>query len=294
MSRKTKTVGGVLIALVATIVAFVYLSKLKIPVLEPAGPVGRKERNLIIEAVLLSMIVVIPVYVMLVGFAWKYRAGNKKARYRPEMDGSTLLESIWWGIPIIIISILGVVTFKSSHDLDPFKQLSSNKQPLTVQAVALQWRWLFIYPEQGVASMNYVKLPKDRPVEFQITSDAPMNSFWIPQLGGQIYAMSGMATQLHLLADKSGDYLGESANISGAGFADMMFTASVTDSTGFDHWIDSARQAPSSLDLAAYNLLAQPSHDSSVKQFSSAQTGLFNQVIAKYEAPIYFKPGEKS
>jgi cytochrome o ubiquinol oxidase subunit 2 len=202
MSRKTKTAAGVLLALVAMSFIVAFLSKLKIPVLEPAGPIGRKERNLIIEAFLLSMIVVIPVYVMLVGFAWKYRAGNKKAKYRPDMEGSPILETIWWGIPIIIISILAVVTFKSSHDLDPFKSLDSKKTPMTVQAVALQWRWLFIYPQQNVASINYVKLPKDTPVEFQITADAPMNSFWIPQLGGQIYAMSGMATQLHGQCDR--------------------------------------------------------------------------------------------
>lgn len=290
MSTKTKTVAGVVIAIFIIFIAAVYLRSANIPVLEPAGTIGQKEKHLIVEAVLLSLIVIIPVYIMLFGFAWRYREGNEKAKYNPDMDGSRLLESIWWGVPIILITILAVIAWRSSHELDPFKSLSSNKPPLNIQVVALEWKWLFIYPEQGVASVNYFRLPVDRPVNFQITSDAPMNSFWIPQLGGQIYAMSGMATQLHLEASKTGNYLGESANISGEGFADMHFTAAATSQPDFDSWVRSLKKSPNTLGQMAYSRLARPGHDNSVIYYASAQSGLFNQIVSKYEAPVYFAP----
>jgi len=292
MSAKTKTVAGVVVAIFILFVAGVYLKSANIPILEPAGPIGQKEKRLIVEAALLSLVVIIPVYAMLIGFAWRYREGNKKAKYNPDLDGSRLLESIWWGVPIILITILAVMAWRGSHDLDPFKSLSSAKPPLNIQVVALEWKWLFIYPEQGVASVNYFKLPVDRPVNFQITSDAPMNSFWIPQLGGQIYAMSGMATQLHLQASKAGDYMGVSANISGEGFADMHFTAAATSQSDFDGWVQSLKKSSNTLGQAAYGQLARPGHDNSVIYYASAQSDLFDRIVNKYEAPVYFAPAE--
>ncbi len=292
MSTKTKTVVGVVIAVFILFIAATYLRSANIPVLEPAGPIGQKEKRLIVEAVLLSLVVVIPVYVMLVGFAWRYREGNKKAKYSPELDGSRPLESIWWGVPIILITILAVIAWRSSHELDPFRSLSSTKPPLDIQVVALDWKWLFIYPQQDVASVNYFRMPVDRPINFQITSDAPMNSFWIPQLGGQIYAMSGMATQLHLEATKTGDYLGESANISGEGFADMHFTAAATSQPDFDAWVRGLKKSPNILGQTAYDRLARPGHDNLVAYYASAQAGLFDQIVNKYEAPVYFAPAE--
>lgn len=290
MSKKTKAILGVLTGLVTITVIVVYASSVNIPVLEPAGPVGAKEKHLMVEASLLSLVVIVPVYAMLFGFALRYREGNKKAKYSPNMDGSRLLETIWWGVPIILIAILAVITWRSSHDLDPFKPLSSNKEPVNIQVVALQWKWLFIYPSQGIATVNYFKMPIGTPVNFSITSDAPMNSFWIPQLGGQIYAMSGMATQLHLQADKIGDYQGVSANISGQGFADMHFIASAVSQSDFNNWQSGVKKLPNKLNLSSYDQLAKPSSETATKSYSLSSPGIFNQIVAKYEAPVFVTP----
>lgn len=290
MSKKQKL--GAIAALAAAVIGFLgwQIHKTSVAVLQPRGTVGAQEKHLIIVALLLSMIVVIPVYVMLFGFAWRYRAGNKKARYQPDFDRSRLFESIWWGVPIAIISILGVITFHSSHDLDPFKPLKSPAAAMTIQVVALDWKWLFIYPDENVASVNLVQLPVNTPVKFAITSDAPMNSFWIPQLGGQIYAMSGMETDLNLQASKSGDYQGVSANISGDGFAGMRFTARASSQAAFDDWIKSLREKPDLLTRQEYNRLAKPSQNDPVRYFGWTQAGLFDSIIAKYQAPITPSP----
>ena len=275
--------------LLAAIVLAVYrLHNLSIPVLEPRGAIGHKERNLILLAFGLCMIVVIPVYVMLASFAWKYRAGNKSARYEPDFDHSRLLESLWWGIPFTIIAILAVITWRSSSELDPFKSLVSAKPPMTIQVVSLQWKWLFIYPQQNVASVNFVQFPANTPVDFEITSDAPMNSLWIPQLGGQIYAMSGMSTHLHLVADKVGDYYGSSANISGQGFAGMHFTARASSESGFNDWLAKVRQSPSQLSQGAYNRLAQPTQNNPVSYYASASSGLYSGIVNKFITPPNF------
>src|SRR5688572_21939694 len=188
----------VLIAATTGVLTWLVLGA-NVAVLEPAGSIAERQRGLIIFASLLSLIVVVPVFALTFYIAWKYRASNKKAKYTPDWDHHTGIEALWWAIPLALITILSVITYKTSHELDPFRPIASDKKPLTVQVVALQWKWLFIYPEQNIASVNFVQFPEDRPVNFQITSDAPMNSFWIPQLGGQMYAMSGMNTKLHLI-----------------------------------------------------------------------------------------------
>jgi len=248
-----------------------------IPVLEPQGSIGHKQRNLIYFALALSLIVVIPVYTMLILFASRYRE-EKKNTYEPTWDHNNKLEVTWWLIPAALITILSIVTWNSSHSLDPYRPISSPNQPLQVQVVALQWRWLFLYPEQGVASINHLQLPANRPINFTVTSEGPMNSFWIPQLGGQIYAMSGMVSQLHLEADKPGDYFGVSANISGSGFATMKFLTRVGSQDAFDDWIDQARQSNRQLDFASYQQLAKPNRDSRVALFASTQDNLFEDI----------------
>jgi cytochrome o ubiquinol oxidase subunit 2 len=223
MGKKYKIIFGVLVIGVLIAVAVKYLKTVNIEVFNPKGSIAEKQRNLIIFASLLSLLVIIPVYILTFTFLFKYRETNKKARYTPDWDHNRIYETIWWGIPIAVILLLSIVTWNSTHALDPYKPLSSSEKPLDIQVVALQWKWLFIYPEQNVATVNYVQIPVNRPVTFTITSDAPMNSLWIPQLGGQIYAMSGMSTQLHLIANHAGSYNGSSANISGEGFAGMRF-----------------------------------------------------------------------
>jgi cytochrome o ubiquinol oxidase subunit 2 len=189
-------------------------------------------------------------------------------------------------IPTVLIAILSVTAWNSAHQLDPYRALASDKQPLTIQVVALDWKWLFIYPQQGVASVNFVQFPANQPVRFQITADAPMNSFWIPQLGGQIYAMPGMATELNLSADQNGSYYGSSANISGTGFAGMHFTAKASSPAGFDQWIASTRNSPNRLSFNAYDKLAQPSQNNPPTTYTSPESGLFDIIIMKYMEPI--------
>lgn len=290
MSKKQKF--GLLAVLAAGSLALLawYSMHRGVAVLQPHGTIGHQEKNLIVTAVLLSLIVIVPVYVMLIGFAWKYRESNKKARYQPDFDRSRLLESIWWGVPLALILILGVIAWRSSHSLDPFRPIKTPVPPLTIQVVALQWKWLFIYPQQNIATVNYVQFPVNTPVRFEITSDAPMNSFWIPSLGGQIYAMSGMKTGLNLEASQVGSYDGVSANISGQGFAGMHFTAKASSEAGFNSWLASVKSNSSQLSSSSYGQLTKPSENDPVRYYGFAQPGLFDSVVAKYLAPVFHAP----
>ncbi len=287
MNKKYKVVlGGVAAGVVLALLAW-KLGHSNIAVLNPKGLVARKERNLMIVTVLLGLLVVIPVFVMTAVISIRYREGNDKATYSPELSGNLFAELAWWGIPSAIILVLSIIAWNSSHALDPKKPLDVGGQPMNIQVIALDWKWLFIYPEQGVASINYVKLPVNRPVDFYITADAPMNSFWIPQLGGQIYAMPGMSTQLHLIADSAGQYRGSSANISGAGFSGMHFVADAESQTNFDNWVSEVKASPSKLSMNQYNKLVQPSENNPVSVYSTVTDGLYNDVILKYMGPLY-------
>ncbi len=290
MGKKLKAALLIGLPLVLLLVAFLYLRHTNIPVLSPQGPVGQKERYLIILAAALSLVVVIPVFILLAVFAIRYREGNTKAKYDPNSDHSRILEFIWWAVPLALILILAGITWRSSHELDPFKPLSSPVQPLDIQVVAMDWKWLFIYPKQNIATVNFVEFPVDTPLNFEITADAPMNSFWIPQLGGQIYAMSGMSTYLHLMATSPGDYRGSSANISGEGFAGMKFIAKADSQSDFDQWVKLVGQTRDKLSLAAYNKLALPSKNNPIGYYSSVDKDLFNKVVLKYNQPPQTKP----
>lgn len=252
------------------------------PVIDTRGVVGDAQRDTLYLAVLIMLIVVIPVFVLLFFIAIRYREGNKKAKYSPEWSSSRRLEAIWWGVPILIIVALSILTWNTSHSLDPYRPLDSDVKPVQVQVVALQWKWLFIYPEQGVASVGEFAMPVNTPVEFTITSDAPMNSFWIPQLGGQVYAMSGMSTKLHLDADQVGDYRGVSANISGEGHASMTFTAKALTAAGYHAWISAAAESDSTLSPVSYETLRQPSKYNQVTYFRLSDRGLYDMIIARY------------
>lgn len=271
-----------------------YFSQFNVAVLNPQGDIARQQRDLIVFTVILGMFVVIPVFIMLGLFAWKFREGNTKAKYRPNWDGDNRLEAIWWGIPIVIIAILSVITWQTSHSLDPYKKLDSNVKPVEVQVVALQWKWLFIYPEQGVASVNVLQIPEKTPINFTITSDAPMNSFWIPSLGSQVYAMSGMSTKLHLIADKPGEYRGSSANISGEGFADMKFIARATSRAGFDDWVGRVKTTSSNLDQARYDKVAKPATQDAPSFYVLKDKGLYDRIVMKYMAPMNHEEDKKN
>jgi cytochrome o ubiquinol oxidase subunit 2 len=283
MSRALKI--GFLILIFCSILAAILLFPYdgNFAVLSPKGWVALREKKLLITATLLMLIVVVPVLVMTVFFAFRYRATQKKAKYQPEWSHSTLAEVVWWGFPFLIIVALSILTWKSSHELDPYKPLESSVRPLEIQVVALQWKWLFIYPEQKIATVNFVQFPENTPINFEITSDAPMNSFWIPQLGGQIYAMSGMRSKLHLIAHEAGDYRGSSANISGKGFSGMVFLAKASSQEEFEAWASSMQRSSQELTAGVYEQLVLPSENTPATFYVLKEDNLFDGIIMKYE-----------
>lgn len=276
--------GLIVAAILAALV--VYLHRHSVAVMSPDGSISRQERNLMFLVLALCAVVVIPVFALTVAIALKYREGNKRPKkYQPNWDGSRKLELTWWGIPIAIITTLAIVAWFSSYRLDPFKTLASSNPSMEIQVVSLDWKWLFIYPKQNIATVNYARLPVNTPVDFHITSDSVMNSFWIPNLGGQMYSMPGMDTQLNLVANKAGNYYGSSANISGQGFAGMHFTAAATSKADFDSWVKSVKQSTYNLDFATYQNLAKPSQNTPVTYYASTAPGLFDYVVDKYMMP---------
>ncbi|RON48487.1 ubiquinol oxidase subunit II [Pseudomonas frederiksbergensis] len=265
------------------------LSGCNMTLLDPKGQVGLDERNLIITATLLMLLVVVPVIVMTFLFAWKYRATNPDAVYAPKWSHSTKIEIAVWAVPVLIIIALGYVTYISTHALDPYKPLESDVKPITVEVVSMDWKWLFIYPEQGIATVNKLVFPANTPINFKITSDTVMNSFFIPGLGGQIYAMAGMETKLHLIANQNAEFDGISANYSGAGFTGMKFKAIATSQADFDAWVSDVKKAPKQLEKAEYEALSKPSQNNPVELYSSFTPNLFQIIVDKYEG---MKPGQ--
>ena len=283
MNKKLKIILSLVFVAAVVAAAIGYLRGKNIAVLEPQGAVGEHERKLLIFTVFLSLAVVVPVFTMAIVIARKYHERNTKATYAPDLDRNKFAEFMWWAIPIVIITILSVVTWTSSHALDPWKPLASDKKPLTIQVVSLDWKWLFIYPEQKVASINMVKFPSGTPVKFELTSDSVMNSFWIPQLGSQMYSMPGMSTELNLTADTIGSYRGSSANISGKGFAGMHFMADATSQRDFDAWVEATHKAQP-LNDESYAKLARPSENNSPTTYTLADPALYDTIVMKYMA----------
>ncbi|MDO8515925.1 MAG: COX aromatic rich motif-containing protein, partial [bacterium] len=239
---------------------------------------------LMLIALALMALAVIPVFIATVFIARKYREGNVRAEYIPEQKDS-MKQLLWFGFTGSIILILAVITWKSTHALDPYRPLASNVPPVRIQVVALQWKWLFIYPEQRIATVNFIQFPERTPVNFELTADAPMNSFWIPQLGGQIYAMPGMSTKLHLMADEPGDFPGVSAEISGRGFAGMKFIARASSQADFDAWVDSVKNSGNALMMDEYKRLAVSSENEPAAFYASTEDDLYNKVIEKFMSP---------
>lgn len=287
MKSSHKVICSVIASLIAFGAFFAYMSTVDIPVLFPSGWVAAEQKHLIVVATILMMIIVLPVFGMMVFFAWKYREGNHQSDYQPEFHHSYLAEFFWWGFPFVIVSILGTMAWTSSHRLNPYRplEIATDKKPIQIQVVALDWKWLFIYPEYKIATINLMAFPEKTPIQLFITSDAPMNSFWIPDLAGQIYGMSGMETQLHLIADKKGSYRGCSAQINGIGFAGMVFEAKATSDEEFDTWVETAQQSSNILNHKSYQQLLQKSQYDPVKYFSLEDPGLFKQIIMKYTNP---------
>jgi cytochrome o ubiquinol oxidase subunit 2 len=269
------------IRLVAPALALL-LGGCSLDVLNPKGLIGIDEKQLILTSTWAMLIVVIPVILMTLIFAWRYRASNTNADYQPKWSHSTAIEVVVWTVPTLIILFLAVLTWSTTHQLDPYKPLASDTKPIDVEVVSLDWKWLFIYPELGIASVNQLAMPVGTPVDFHITSDTVMNSFFIPQLGSQVYSMAGMETQLHLVADSAGDYAGLSANFSGPGFSDMKFRALAMPEDQFEQWVQKVRAAPAHLDATTYKKLTTPTEADPVAYFSQVETGLFHSIMTEH------------
>jgi len=248
-------------------------------ILDPQGPIASAERLLLINSTAIMLVVVVPVILATLGFAWWYRASNARANRSPDRAYEGRIEFVVWSIPALVVILLSGVNWIGSHQLDPRTPIPANVEPIRVDVVALDWKWLFIYPEQGVAAVNQLVVPAGAPVRFRLTSATVMNSFFVPQLGSQIYTMAGMTTHLNLLADQPGDYPGLSANFSGDGFSDMRFIVKAVPAGGFDRWVATARGTGSALDDAAYAELAKPSKAVPPATYRSVDPKLFERIV---------------
>ena len=256
-------------------------------VMNPAGDIAVQQRDLVVISTVLMLLIIVPVMALIVFFAWKYRQSNVAAKYEPDWDHSTHLELVIWSMPLLIIICLGAVTWSSTHLLDPYRRLdriapgnaASLNEPLQVEVVALDWKWLFFYPEYGIATVNELAAPVDRPVRFKITASSVMNSFYIPALAGQIYAMPGMETKLHGVINKAGIYDGFSANYSGAGFSGMRFKFHGVDQAGFDAWIAKAKASSETLSREAYLELEKPSENVPVRLYKEVAPDLYKAIL---------------
>jgi cytochrome o ubiquinol oxidase subunit 2 len=276
-------------ARLAALAALVPLSSCNMVVLDPSGDVARQQANLVILSTVLMLLIIVPVMALTAWFAYKYRASNHNAAYEPEWHHSTKLELVIWSAPLAIIIALGAVTWIGTHMLDPFRPLdrlapgravTKADKPLDIEVVALDWKWLFIYPEQKIATVNELVLPVDRPVTFHITASSVMNSFYVPALAGQIYAMPGMTSQLHAVLNKPGSYVGFSANYSGKGFSEMRFATLGKSAADFDSWAAGvAKEKAGTLDGLTYSKLAQPSVKAPVQHFAAVAPDLFDRVV---------------
>ncbi|HVM95743.1 MAG TPA: ubiquinol oxidase subunit II [Candidatus Acidoferrales bacterium] len=249
-------------------------------VLDPKGPIALAERQIMLNSLGIMLAIVIPTILATLGVAFWFRSSNKRARYLPDFDYSGRLELLVWSIPAMTVLLVGGVAWVGAHDLDPRKPIDSKVEPITVQVASLDWKWLFIYPDAGVASVNHLVVPVGTPISFELTSSGVMNSFFVPQLGSQIYTMSGMATHLVLQADHVGTYPGISANFSGDGFADMRFAVDAVPVEQFEQWVNAARSANGPvLDGATYTALSRPSHAVAPFTYRAVAPGLFDDIL---------------
>jgi cytochrome o ubiquinol oxidase subunit 2 len=248
-------------------------------VLDPQGPVASAERLILINATAIMLVVVLPVIVLTLAFAWWYRASNARAAYRPDWSYSGRIELVVWSIPTMVVILLGAVAWTGSHQLDPARPLPSDATPIRIEVVSLDWKWLFIYPDQQVAAVNQLVVPTGAPIELSLTSATVMNAFFVPQLGSMIYTMPGMTTRLNLLAEHPGDYPGLSAQLSGNGFADMRFLVHAVPASEFKSWLARTRGDGPSLNADAYSQLARPGSNTPVQAYGSVDPKLFERIV---------------
>jgi cytochrome o ubiquinol oxidase subunit 2 len=254
-------------------------------VLDPKGPIAAAERQILSNSLGIMLAIVIPTILATLGVAWWFRASNTRARYLPSFDYSGRLEMLVWSIPAMTVLLVGGVAWVGSHDLDPRRLMSSTAKPVKIQVVSLDWKWLLIYPDQGVATVNQLVIPVGAPVSFELTSSGVMNSFFVPQLGSQIYTMAGMVTRLQLRADHPGTYRGLSAQFSGDGFADMRFNVEAVPAEKFAQWVDATGKIGAVLDAQAYAELAKPSSAVAPFTYRAVAPNLFSGILSVGMAP---------
>jgi cytochrome o ubiquinol oxidase subunit II len=277
-----------LLRTIALLPLFLLASACKSVVLNPSGDVAIQQRNLLVHSTVLMLLIIVPVIALTVLFAWRYRHSNTKARYEPDWHHSTRLELVIWAAPLLIIICLGALTWLGTHLLDPYRPLdriapgqpvTEEHKPLEVEVVALDWKWLFIYPEYGLATVNELAVPVNRPIALRITASSVMNSLYIPELAGQVYAMPGMETKLHGVMNKPGISQGFSANYSGAGFSGMRFTFRGLNTADFDKWLKQARSGDGELTREGYLKLAQPSESEPIRHFARVDDTLYHAIL---------------
>jgi cytochrome o ubiquinol oxidase subunit II len=276
--NRYKSLMGVVLLLATVLLS----SCSNLVVLDSKGPVGNEEVFLIKVAFILMLIVVLPVFVMVIWFSVRYRASNEKATYKPNWAHSHKIELVVWLVPIAIVVALSYLTWVKTHSLDPYKPLKSDTKPVRIEVVSTDWNWLFIYPDYNIAVVNHMVFPAKTPLNFKLTSASVMTSFFIPQLGSQIYAMAGMQTKLHLQADHEGTYLGQNIEYSGTGYATMHFDAVATSPEEFKEWVAKAKQSPDVLDMKTYEKFSQPNTNYPVTIYSSVAPKLFNHILMQY------------
>jgi cytochrome o ubiquinol oxidase subunit II len=261
-------------------------------VLDPHGPVGKAERVILYDSTAIMLAVVIPVIVLTLVFAWWFRARNSHARYRPDWEYSGRIEMIIWSIPALIVLFLGGIAWTGSHDLDPTLPLAESTAPLDIEVISLDWRWLFIYPREGIASLNRLVVPAGVPLRFRLTSTTVMNSFFVPQLGSQIYAMPNMVTRLNLLADKPGTFEGLSAQFSGDGFSDMRFDLVSTEAEDFKAWVNATKRQGGVLDVKTFDELVKPAKAAGAQTYAQVSEGLFDRISLRSTAAVLPQRGQ--
>lgn len=278
--RAVFLVGSTIVALV--LLGYILVHNTHFAVLQPAGEVAKHESGLMIFTFSLMMVVVIPVFCLLGFFAWRYRAGNeKKVVYTPEWSGSKVLEVIWWSIPILIIATLGTIAVISAHTLDPYHPIKSDNKTINVQVVALEWKWLFIYPDLGIATVNELPIPVNTPVHFELSADAPMSAFWVPTLGSMIYTMNGMSSQLNLMADQTGTFPGYNTNINGKGYSEMTFNVYSKTSNDFKAWVATAQKSKNMMDVQELKKISKPGLMKETT-YMLMDNEIYNKVVMKY------------
>jgi cytochrome o ubiquinol oxidase subunit 2 len=267
------------------------LSACTIGILGPQGPIGAAEKSILIDSIAIMLAIVVPTIVAIFGFAWWFRASNARALHLPNWAYSGRIELVVWAIPALVVMLLGGVAWIGSHELDPAKPIASSQPPLEIQVVSLDWKWLFLYPDQKIATVNTLTLPVGVPVHFSLTSASVMNAFFIPQLGSMIYTMNGMTTQLNLIADAPGTYHGLSSHFSGDGFPGMHFDVHAVPAEEFSSWIENTRATGPTLDAASYTALSKQTLDVSPFTYRAASPELFQQIATQALPP---GPGPQS